>query len=198
MKKLSQEEERRLLAECILGDGKEKLVRQYWRLVFKAVQKTIDLKGASFSVEDVEDIRNEVFVRLFDRGCKRLRQYKEGAGLSLASWITLIANRTTLNFLRQKGFDSLTWRNSRIPIEDELVRRREGESAHAKYEKEERLLLIQKSMEALAPGDRLILKLHYLHGLPLPEVASYLKKTVGAVYTAKSRALNRLRKLVNG
>lgn len=197
MKKLSHEEERELLAACISGDGKEKLVRQYRRLVFMVVQKTFALKRAPFSVEDIEDIRNEVFVHLFDKGCRRLKQYKEGAGRGLASWITLIANRIALNFLRKKGFDSLSWRNGRIPIEDELFRSRgEAESPHAKYEKEEQLHRIRDGMEALAPGDRLILKLHYIHGLPLPEVASYLDKSVGAVYTAKSRALDRLRKRV--
>jgi RNA polymerase sigma factor for flagellar operon FliA len=58
--------------------------------------------------------------------------------------------------------------------------------------------LIQDAMEKLPSRDRLVLKLHYYHELSLPEVASLIHTSVGATYTIKSRAIERLRAQISG
>ncbi len=193
MNRLSPEEERQLLYECIISGKKHKLVQQYWNLVYHTVRKTFTVKHVPFTQEDIEDLRNEVFVQLFDKGCWRLRQYREELGHGLAGWITLIANRTVLNYLRKRGFDSLSWQNTRVPIEEILDLKQEKNSLEVMEERR----LIQDAMEKLPSRDRLVLKLHYYHELSLLDVASAIHRTAGATYTIKSRAIKRLKALIN-
>jgi RNA polymerase sigma factor (sigma-70 family) len=194
MKRLSPEEERQLLHECIVCGGKHKVIQQYWNLVYYTVRKTLTIKGVSFTEDDIGDLRNEVFIKLFDRGCRRLRQYREELGHGLAGWIALIANRTVLNYLRKKGFNSLSRKNTRVSIEEILDLRHKKNSLEVMEERR----LIQDAMEKLPSRDRLVLKLHYYHELSLPEVASLIHTSVGATYTIKSRAIERLRAQISG
>ncbi len=194
MKRLSPEEERQLLYECIVCGKKEKLVQQYWNLVYHIVRKTLTMKNIRFTHEDIEDLRNEVFVKLFDKGCWRLKQYREKLGHGLAGWIALIANRTVLNYLRKKGFNSLSWQNSRVAIEEKLDLKQDERSLGALEERR----LVQDAIEKLPSRDRLVLQLHYYHELSLPEVASLIRTSVGAAYTIKSRAIERLRAQISG
>lgn len=194
MKRLSLEEERQLLHECIVYGKKHKVVQQYWNLVYYTVRKTLIIKNVPFTGEDIEDLRNEVFVKLFDKGCWRIRQYREKLGHGLAGWIALIANRTVLNYLRKKGFNGLSRKNTRVPIEEILDLRHEKNSLEVMEERR----LIQDAMEKLPSRDRLVLKLHYYHELSLPEVASLISTSVGATYTIKSRAIERLRAQISG
>lgn len=189
MKRLSPEEDRQLLYECIVCGNKEKLVQQYWNLVCHIVRKTLTMKNVRFTHEDIEDLRNEVFLKLFDKGCWRLKQYREELGHGLAGWIALIANRTVLNDLRKKGFNGLSRKNTRVPIEEIVDLKNKKNSLEVMEERR----LIQDAMEKLPSRDRLVLKLHYYHELSLPEVASLIHTSVGAVYTIKSRAIERLR-----
>ena len=193
MKRLSPEEERQLLYECIVCGKKEKLVQQYWNLVYYTVRKTLTMKNVRFTHEDIEDLRNEVFVKLFDKGCWRLKQYKEELGHGLAGWIALIANRTVLNDLRKRGFNGLSRQNSKVQIEEELQLKQEEVDLETMEEKR----LIHDAMEKLPSRDRLVLKLHYYHELSLPEVASAIHRTVVATYTIKSRAIKRLKALIS-
>ncbi len=194
MKRLSLEEERQLLHECIVCGKKHKVVQQYWNLVYYTVRKTLTIKNVPFTGEDIEDLRSEVFVKLFDKGCWRIRQYREKLGHGLAGWIALIANRTVLNYLRKRGFDSLSWQNSKVQIEEELQLKQEEMDLET-IEEEKRL--IHDAMEKLPSRDRLVLKLHYYHELSLPEVASAIHRTVVATYTIKSRAIKRLKALIS-
>ncbi|MCP4683360.1 MAG: sigma-70 family RNA polymerase sigma factor [Desulfobacterales bacterium] len=194
MKRLTPEGERQLLHDCIVHGEKDKLVQQYWNLVYYSIHQVFEIKNIPFTQEDVEDLRSEVFIQLFQKECRRLKQYGECMGRSLSAWIALIANRITLNFIRKKGFDSISWQFRRIHIGQEFIPSREKKELEDK--KKEQLDLIQDNMEKLAPGDRLILKLHYNYDLSLEEVASFTHRTVGATYTAKSRAMDRLKRLV--
>ncbi len=194
MKRLTPEGEQRLIHDCIVHGNKDKLVRQYWNLVHYTIHKVFEIKNIPFTQEDIEDMRSEVFVQLFQKECRKLKQYKESGGRRLSAWIALIANRTALNFIRKKGFDGISWQFMRIPIGDEFMP--EKKNSDLEHEKKEQLHLIQDNMERLGSGDRLILKLHYNHGLSIQEIASYTHRTVGATYTAKSRAMGRLKGLV--
>ncbi|MCP4346532.1 MAG: hypothetical protein GY795_13525 [Desulfobacterales bacterium] len=86
------------------------IVRKYWKLVYSAIKKTLDIKGVSFITEEgIEDVCQDVFVRLFSRG-----QKKFDAGPGFTRRIILIANSTALDHLDKKGFGS-------IPLEASLT-----------------------------------------------------------------------------
>lgn len=57
---------------------------------------------------------------------------------------------------------------------------------------------LRRAFELLPPGDRQLLELRIIAGLSVEETASVLDKAPGAVRTAQSRALGRLRQLIEG
>ncbi|QTA85546.1 RNA polymerase sigma factor [Desulfonema magnum] len=194
-KKLTPEEEREILHECIHHKKCEKLTRQYWNLIYKTVQKTFIFKNAPLVREELEEVQQDVFVQLFDDDCRRLRQYREGGGCNLAGWIILISNRTALNHLRGKDPHSIVARQYLTLFEDmkqELDMKKEVNRLEAR----EKLLKIVEASEKLPSVERLVFKLHYVYEFSLQDVASYMKREIGNIYTIKSRAIKRLKKLV--
>lgn len=191
MKKTITREQRQILHECLSCDRKDKLVQEYSNLIYQTVRKTLLIKNVPFSEQDVEDLHQEVFVQLFNNECRRLRQYKEDM-CSLAGWIRLIANRTVLNHLRKRGFDTLSGKKHGIFIDEEsdLLKHYDG------FKTRENLLAMQDAIEKLPAQERLVLKLYCYKELSLPEIASYIHKKEGATYTIKSRAIKRLKKIM--
>jgi RNA polymerase sigma factor (sigma-70 family) len=195
MKRLTPEEEREILHECIYEKQCERLTRQYWNLIYRTVEKTFIFKNAPLVREELEEVHQDVFVQLFDDDCRRLRQYKEDGGCNLAGWIILIANRTALNHLRGKDPHSIIGRQYLILFED-MKQELDIKQEVNRLEARQKLLQIVDAAEKLPTLERLVFKLHYLYELSLPDVASYLKKEVGNIYTIKSRAIKRLKNLI--
>jgi len=195
MKRLTPEEEQKILHECITHKRCEKLSRQYWNLIYKTVEKTFIFKNAPLVREEIEEVHQDVFVQLFDDDCRRLRQYREGGGRNLAGWVILIANRTALNHLRGKDPHGILGRQYLILFEDikqEFDIRREVNRLEAR----QKLLKILDTTDQLPTLERLVFKLHYVYELSLAEIASHLDKEIGNIYTIKSRAIKHLKELV--
>ena len=194
----SFEENRELLSKCFSGDRKssENFIRRFSSLVYKSVQYTLISKQVSFSKQDLEDLHHTVFLKLFERGFARLRQYKGKNGCSLGSWIRIITVRTVLDHLRNKGYDAMGWQNRRIPL-DQLPELRFDEfEIEGRLETIERNRLLQICIEKLPPRDRLLINLHFYQGFPLSEVAEIMQLSISNAYTLKHRAVQRLKSQV--
>jgi RNA polymerase sigma factor (sigma-70 family) len=191
----SLKEDRELLSKCVSGDrtASETLVRSFSDLVYRSVQYTLMAKHVSFNRHDLEDLHNTVFLRLFEQGCKKLRQYQGKNGCSLASWIRMITVRTVLDHLRKKGVDAMVWQKRRVPLEEVPELRASGVEPGAQIEKAQQERLLQEGMERLPPRDRLFMKLHFDQGLSMTEVAEAMQLSAGAAYTVKHRAIQRLK-----
>lgn len=193
--KSTLEEDRDLLAGCFAGDSEaaETLVRQFSNLVYKAIQHTLIVKHVSFNKEDLEDFHNTVFLRLFEHGCKKLKQYQGKNGCSLATWINLITVRTVLDHLRKKGVDSIARRDTRITLDEVYGLKGDECDGLALLERAEKEQLLREGMQNLPPRDRLFMKLHFDQGLSVAEVAAAMQVSVKNVYTIKHRAIQRLK-----
>lgn len=191
----SFEEDRQLLSRCFSGDRKasETLVRRFSDLVYRSVQYTLMAKNVSFDIQDLEDLHNTVFLKLFEQGCKKLRQYQGKNGCSLASWIRMIAVRTVLDHLRKKGVDAMVWQKKRVPLEELPELKADDVEFGSQIEKAEQARLLQDSMQRLPPRDRLFVKLHFDQGLSVAEVAEAMHLSIGNAYTIKHRAIQRLK-----
>jgi RNA polymerase sigma-70 factor (ECF subfamily) len=55
---------------------------------------------------------------------------------------------------------------------------------------------LRRAFELLLPGDQQVLELRVVAGLSVEQAASVLEEAPGAVRTAQSRALGRLRQLI--
>jgi RNA polymerase sigma factor (sigma-70 family) len=188
-----------ILAGCVSGDRhtREAFVKRFSNLVYWSVQYTLRVRDISYSQSDLEDLHNTVFVKLFDRRCKKLRQYKGKNGCSLSSWIRLITVRTVLDHLRKAHTDALK-RNERVLAFDSLIdMKSETPEPWTLINKEEQSRLIRDGLRSLLPRDQLFLKLHCLEGLSIREVAGMLRISEGNAHSLKNRAIKRLKAKVD-
>lgn len=198
MKKLTVEEEKLLLKNCIENDEKELIVRQYKRLIDSIIYKQFKRNGIPCLQDDIEDIGNDVFVKIFEKNCKRLRLYKPEKGRSLANWIIMITSQTVADFTHKID---IAKREKQIPIE-ELIENPCEQAQEKKLESRESLRLITGYLKCLSPDQRLILQLYFFDDPPksLEDIAKLTNRTKQAVYNIKHRAVKRLKQLftING
>ncbi|MCP4345602.1 MAG: sigma-70 family RNA polymerase sigma factor [Desulfobacterales bacterium] len=188
MKKLTPEQEDTLLYECITNKNCDKLVRQYWNLVYDKVRKTFHFKHAPMDQADIEEAHQNVFVRLFDYDSRLLKEFDRKKGRSLTGWIVLIAGHTTLNYLRKKSFDSLCEQTG----ESELAEDRESEDREPQLTDK---ISINEAVKKLPQADRIVIKLH-LFGLSSKEIAYITDSTPGAVDTRITRIREKMREFL--
>ena len=187
-----------LFIGCCKGDraAQEALVRQFSNLVYSIILKTFKARAYECTSQDLEDLHNTVFMRLLERRCRRLRQFKGKNGCSLASWIRVITVRTVINHLRQRR-DALS-RPSRLDSGDMLIHLHadipEPWQVLDRMEKNE---MIHKAMKSLPPRDRLFLKLHCFEDLSIREVAGMLQISENNAYSLKYRAIKRLKAIID-
>jgi len=192
------EDDRALLAKCFAGDrvASEALVRRFSDLVYKTVQYTLRARQVPFKGEDLEDLHNTVFLNLFERGCRKLRQYQGRNGCSLASWIRLVAVRIILNHLRRKGPDAAFGQKRRISIEELAHVKGEEADALLLMERAEQERLIQEGIQTLTPRERMFVKLHFSQSLPVEQVARTMRISMENAYTVKHRVVQRMKAYV--
>jgi len=192
--------DRRLLKRCISGDRKarEKFVIRFSNPVYQCIQFTLKARHISFSQQDLEDLHNTVFLNLYDKRCKKLRQYKGKNGCSVFSWIRLITVRTVIDYIRKAGRDVIVRPPNEYTFDNlpDLVY--DGLEPLARMEKAEQKELLMKGLESLTPRDRLFLKLHCLHGVSIQKVAEILQISENNAYSLKHRATDRLKTRIAG
>src|SRR5579872_4169459 len=93
------------LAELLTGDKRswDRFVRRYAALIVAAV------RGVAAASGDVEDLTQEVFVRLCKDDFRLLRSY-DASRASLSTWLTIVARSTARDAMRRRRPDS-------VPIE---------------------------------------------------------------------------------
>jgi len=191
----SSRKDRRWLKKCIAGDKKacERFVREFSDLVYRSARHTLLVKNVYFNQDDIEDLHNTVFLKLFENQGKKLRQFKGKNGCGLGTWIRIITVRIVLNHIRKKGLDSITGQQKRIPLEDIPELSSADLGPLAEIEKAEKQRSIKDGIRKLPPRDRLFLLLHYERGYSIKEVAETMKLSLNNAYAIKHRAINKLK-----
>lgn len=90
------------LDRLVDGDKRawDRFVARFARVVFAAVQRRLGPARR----DDVEDVVQDVFVRLCARDFRLLKSY-DPARAKVTTWLTVVANSTAIDHLRrQKGF----------------------------------------------------------------------------------------------
>ena len=195
---VSHEEDRRLLSECFAGNREtsELFVREFSNLVYKSIQHTLITRQAPFNREDLEDLHNTVFLQLFEKRCKKLKQFEGRNGCSLASWVRIVTVRIVLNHLRKKGLDALTQQKKKVSLDDLPELKGEGAEPGTDIEKAEQNQLLREGILNLSPRDRLFMKLHIDKGLTIEEIAKIMQLSIQNAYSIKHRAIQRLKAIL--
>lgn len=190
---VNPEKEKAILHECLVKGNTQVLVREYGGLICNTVRKTLLFAGVVFMQEDIEDLQADVYIRIFDNDCRRLRQFNPDK-LSLAGWIKLIANQTTINEIRKKDPHAIAKRSEKVLLEDFLVTMDSDNGKH--FETLEKMRAVKAAMAEMKPRDRDVIRLFFFQQLSLKEVAKTIGKNAKATQAVKNRARKRLKAIV--
>jgi RNA polymerase sigma-70 factor (ECF subfamily) len=147
-------------------------VRRYGGLVVSAV------RGVAMAQGELEDLTQEVFVRLCKDDFRLLRSY-DPARASLSTWLTIVARSTARDGLRRRRADA-------VPI-DAVP---EAQLAVDPVEPVERLKLPDA---LLSPRQREILTMLYDREMDVAEIAKALGIDPQTVRSAHHKAMVKLR-----
>ncbi|MBI4848908.1 MAG: sigma-70 family RNA polymerase sigma factor [Nitrospirae bacterium] len=187
-----------LLNLCINGDKDtwDLFVEKYTDLVYHAIHKTLKMYCPNFLYQDLEDIHNSIFLSLIENDYRRLRQYQGINGCTVASWLMVIATNSTLNFIKRNkisislddpsGDDQ---KNSKDIVQDLQP------SVIDRISESEQSELLRELIEGLNPDDKLFLKYCFEDELQPEEIAKIMNISVSAIYSRKSRIIDKLRKI---
>ncbi|PID73223.1 MAG: hypothetical protein CSB33_04695 [Desulfobacterales bacterium] len=197
MKRLSPEEERQLLDECINWGRKDLLVKQYLHLIKKTVRGELTKNGVLHVEDDLEELQNDVFVRLFDRKCKRLRQYDPGKGKGLVRWIRMIARQAVRDAVAKKDPHAMPHSRDLIPFDE--IREELALERYLRQDKSEKVLSIKSTMPHLTPAQRQVVQLHFFGNPPMPleKIAALMNRDIKSIYSLKFRAIKKMKELLN-
>jgi len=186
------------LKKCISGDqrAQAEFVKHFSDPIYKWIQFTLKARHIPYSRQDLEDLHNTVFVKLFEKRCKKLRQYKGKNGCSVFSWIRLITIRMVIDYIRSKHRDVIDRSDTHYTLENIPDLSEDEVGPLHLMEKAEQAHRLRKAMRALQSRDRLFLKLHCLQGLSIPKVAGILKISENNAYSLKHRGIQRLKKVI--
>ncbi len=163
------------LSDALLnGDSAawEGFVRRYGGLIVAAVRGLAPIPG------DIEDLTQEVFVRLCKDNFRLLRTY-DPARAALSTWLTIVARSTARDALRRRRLDSL-------PIEAVP----EAQLAVDFVEPVRKLKLPEA---LLSPRQREILAMLYDRDMEVAEIARALGIDPQTVRSAHHKAMVKLR-----
>jgi len=191
----SYEKDREILKQCLEKNNQAPLVQEYWKMVFFTVRKVLLNKRVPFCEQDLENLRNDVFVQLLDKNCKKLRQYKEEKGQGLTAWIKLIVVHTTLNFIERKDPIGMGSQNSRISLD--YIQEKMGFNTDAQIDARMTLNLVRENLKKLPPRYKLVLQLHYFDAVPIEKVAKAINLPVKRAHTVLHRAREKLKKVMS-
>ena len=150
----------------------EGFVRRYGGLIVAAVRGLAPIPG------DIEDLTQEVFVRLCKDDFRLLRTY-DPARAALSTWLTIVARSTARDALRRRRADS-------VPI-DAVP---EAQLAIAFVEPVRKLKLPEA---LLSPRQREILAMLYDRDMDVAEIARALGIDPQTVRSAHHKAMIKLR-----
>jgi len=150
----------------------ESFVRRYGGLIVAAVRGVAAMQG------DIEDLTQEVFVRLCKDNFRLLRTY-DPARAAMSTWLTIVARSTARDALRRRRADS-------VPIETVP----EAQLAVDFVEPVRKLKLPEA---LLSPRQREILAMLYDREMEVAEIAQTLGIDPQTVRSAHHKAMVKLR-----
>ena len=170
------------LQACLSGDEAawNHFVNATAGLIVAAVRQTCGRKGNRPEAMAVDDLVQDVFIRLVKDDFRLLRTY-DASRAGLSTWLTLVARSTTIDRLRKKRLPSVPLESYDAPVQAE------SDSVDAASD------AAALPLHLLSARQRLVLQLMFEEEKSVPEVASLLDVDEQTVRSTKHKALSRLR-----
>ena len=180
-----------LIARCLAGHKQawDAFVDDYSRWIYHSILGTARHYGSSMTREDADELTQDVFCILLEKG---LKQFKGREKPRLLAYIRRIAVCRTINFLKRSRVT--------VSIDEQadgftFMAREAGvcwPDTGASYEKED---LLKQLLSRLTLAERRLLELCYFEHVPAGSIAGMLQISVEAYYVRKNRALKKLKNL---
>ncbi|MEO1338418.1 MAG: sigma-70 family RNA polymerase sigma factor, partial [Myxococcota bacterium] len=145
---------------------------------------------------DLEDLMQEVFVRLFAENARALRAWDPDRGLSLVGFVRMVADREVSNVFasgrRQPSAE-------RLELEEnmDLHARSTAPDEERRAIDRDLLLKVYRELQTwLTPRGRELFTVVYLEERPLEEVAERFEMKRGALYAWRNRVGRKARSLL--
>lgn len=189
--------DKELITRCIQKDpiAWNEFVRRYSGLVYWAVENRLKKWDYLYKPEEVEEIHQNVFLSLWQKN--KLEQLKDHDRIS--AWLIIVSGNEAVNYFRIQRFqlppgaisiyEELIIKDKAVTLADMLP----FSQKNALLE-EERENIISAEIEALAPKEKIILKLHMLYGKKYREIAKMLNTPLGTVCTMLKNIKIRLKR----
>lgn len=167
------------------------LIRRHRGLVYRCIGRITARYRSVLASEDLDEIFAEVCVALWKDDLRRLRAFDPTRGMKLGSWLGLITNHATYDFLR---------RVARRPREEDLARIAEpagdGKDALAALLAEERHGQLRALTAELSARDRAFCEVYFGGDREPKDVARRLGISIKTVYSKKNKITSRLRERI--
>lgn len=178
-----------LVARCLSGDdaARAEFINTYDQLLQRAVQRRLSRynpRGAFTS--EAEDIRHEVYLKLFAQRCRVLEGLRNAH--SLDAWLVAVAQNHTVSYMRKRlaleqapeeGVAETAAPYSSAPDQVAI----DGETRAR----------VHAALHRLEDKDRLVLQLYYLYNQKYAEIAETLGMNINTVASRLMRAKEKLR-----
>src|SRR6185503_7942003 len=192
---MDAEESVALVIGALAGDrgALERLVKVLTPVIQSRVARTLlgCGRGGRNLRQGVEDLTQEVFLKLFAHDGRELRRWKLERGLSLENFVGLVAERHTLSYLRSAR---RTAAKEEPTPSDELDRRRDEPGPERRAAVREQLqLLLARLGEKLSPLGVRMFELLFVQDLSTEEAmaATGLSRDAADAWRSRLRRLAR-------
>ena len=160
-----------LVSRCINGDSSafEEIVTKYKKLVYSVVYKMISDR------EEVNDVSQEVFIRLYKSLEKYNPEYK------MSTWIVKITSNLCLDTLRKKKQDTVT-------LDDAIGVSSDVDTPEDTLIKNQRTELINNAINELPEKYKVLIVLFHNNGMSYEEMTKVLNEPMSIIKNRLYRA----------
>lgn len=180
---------------CVKGDKQAwaEFLSRYSHLIYNYIYSVLKVKGRNFSVDQVEDIYQEVFHVLIKDNYKKLSTYRGKNNCSLGSWLRQVTINFTISYLRRlKPVVSLDTENEEgFSLKDTMASLSTG--AIEFLNDQDRRKTLYECIDLLGIDEQYFMELFLKQGLSLELIKEHLKLNRGAVDMRRSRIFTKLR-----
>lgn len=176
----------------------EKFVKTYSNLVYTAIYRRLKGCGIILPHEDILDIRQEVFISIWET--KKLDAIRDPE--SIPYWIAIVSGNAAMQYMRKvrriepENHILLCDKVEESGLIDAIPSF--GLSPSEEFNEYELSGRIDDAIESLPAKEKLIIKLNLLHDKKYEEIAEILSLPIGTVSNYIKRAKDKLKAYLNG
>lgn len=158
--------------------GDEQAFGQIYDIWANKVYRFVYLKVKN--APTAEDLTSEVFLKAWER----IHQYKPQKDAKFSTWLYTVARNTIIDFYRSNKLSAVSFED--LPEMADL----EGEEPYREASQ------LEESLKRLPQEYEKVLRLRFVEGYPISKVAQLMRKKEDNVRAITSRALKKLREVL--